>query len=270
MFPRLHLTVKPERLDLCNNQHPSNDPLSTSPDLVFLGISKHLDLPDLYTLSTLNKTLRYRCLTTETFQNQVRNRIQKTWAAPLSSEYPHPLPQGYAHSSASGDWLLYGYHVFKTNSMRNRRRIVKLIQHLKEQYFIKAKEAGYIDGPNSIQMQRWFHANIDQQLLIHKVSEMYNFELFIKIMTTFNRAYTTDLTKQKFMGKKIPEAVEFVKELVRGKQSFGKRRPGREMEARMMDKIHERQKLCFEEKNKFAQPRRGEPPRIYAPEGMSL
>lgn len=89
-------------------------------------------------------------------------------------------------------------------------------------------------------------------------------------MSILNQAYRADLTKSKFMGKKIPEAVEKVKELVRGKQSLPKRRAGRDMEGRMMDKIHERQKLCMEERHKFAQPRRGELPKIYAPEGISF
>jgi hypothetical protein len=71
------------------------------------------------------------------------------------------------------------------------------------------------------------------------------------------------------MGKKLPEAVETVRGLIEGKPSFGKRRPGRDMEPRIMDKIHERQKLCFNEKTKYAQARRGDPPKIYAPEGTS-
>jgi hypothetical protein len=99
---------------------------------------------------------------------------------------------------------------------------------------------------------------------------MYNFELFIKVMAILNRAYAADLSKAKFMGKKLPEAVETVRGLIQGKPSFSKRRPGRDMEPRIMDRIHERQKLCFNEKTKYAQARRGEPPKIYAPEGTVL
>ena len=46
--------------------------------------------------------------------------------------------------TAKGDWLLYGHHVHKTQSMRNRRRIFNIIDQLDFQYKIKAAKTGYI------------------------------------------------------------------------------------------------------------------------------
>ena len=138
MFPRLHTTVKPERLEICAHPTLSNDILSKSPDLVFLKIASHLTLSDLYTVAVLNKHLRHRCLTSYSYQNVVRKRLFKTWATPIPSEYPAKNQEGYAYATAKGDWLLYGHHVHKTQSMRNRRRIFNIIDQL--DFYIKSKQ----------------------------------------------------------------------------------------------------------------------------------
>ena len=93
MFPRLHTTVKPERLEICAHPAPSNDILSKSPDLVFLKIASHLTLSDLYTVAVLSKHLRHRCLTSRSYQNVVRERLFKTWATPHPIRIPRQEPR---------------------------------------------------------------------------------------------------------------------------------------------------------------------------------
>src|SRR5438552_1112992 len=193
MFPRLHATIKPKRLETCKNATPSEDFLSSSPDPVFLIVASQLPISDLYTIAALSKHLRHRCLTTISYHNIVRERLFKTWATPLPSEYPVNIPEGYAHPSATGDWLLYGQHVYKTHSMRNRRRILNIIDQLKQKYNQKGMEDGYLAGPHAEQKQRYLRAIIDQQLLFRKLNEMYDFNMLINALTVLNKAYAEDL-----------------------------------------------------------------------------
>jgi hypothetical protein len=247
LFPRLHETVKPQRLELCDNSTPSNDILSNCPDLVFLDIAKYLPLSDLYSISILNKNIRRRCLTNKSFQNFIRAHLFNTWATPIPSEYPTKLHPGYPYHTATGDWLLYGYHVYKTASMHNRRRIFNLINQLESQYLFKGKEQGYLSGPYSEQQQNYLRAIIDQQLLLRKLNEMYDFELFIKCITVLNDAYSQDLRKPRLMGTQLPSAVGKVKKLMVGKVALGERRPGRIMERRLAEKVNERLKFNLTE-----------------------
>jgi hypothetical protein len=246
---------------MCVNPASTDDPLFNTPDLIFINIASYLSLSDLYNLSALSKAIRYRCLTTTSFQYLVRNRLFETWAVPISREYAFASRSldEFPHPNARGDWLHYGYQVFKTDSMRNRRRIFNIITQIKSQYFVKAVEEGYLAGPHAEQKQMYLRAIVDQQLLLGKLNEMYDFELFIKALTVFNKAYEKDLTKQKFRGSKLPQAVEIVKALMEGKPSNSKSRPSQAVERRMMAKIDERMKLLLIEKQMYRRPRRAEP-----------
>jgi hypothetical protein len=254
-FPRLHTTVKTERLAICDNAAASADPLSESPDLVFLNIASHLGLSDLYTLATLSKGLRHRCLATPSYQNIVRARLFTIWATPVPSEYPAVISEGYPHPSAIGDWLLYGYHVHKTESMRNRHRIFDLTAQIEAQYHRKATELGYASGPTAEKKQTYLRAIVDQQLLLRKLNEMYDFDLFIKSLTELNKAYAADLTKTKFTGNKLPRAVEKVRGMMEGKAGREKRHPERALEQRMLAQINERMQLVMLEKERYSQRR---------------
>ena len=251
MFPRLHTKVKAERLEMCANPTPSNDILSNSPDLVFLNIASHLPLSDLYTVAVLSKTLRHRCLTSRSYQNVVRKRLLKTWATPIPSEYPSKMQEGYAHSKATGDWLLYGHHVHKTQSMRNRRRIFNLIDQLDSLYKVKAINEEYALGPHAEQKQLYLRTIIDQQLLLRKLNEMYDFELFVKALTMLNKAYARDLKTERFMGTKLGPAVEKVKQMMRGKVALPARPPPRAIEGRLVQRINERMKFNFLENERY-------------------
>ena len=262
IFPRLHTSVKPERLAICDNPTASTDPLSESPDLVFLNIASHLALSDLYNLAALSKELRHRCLTTSSYQNIVRARLSTIWATPVPSEYPTVISEGYPHLNASGDWLLYGYHVHKTDSMRNRRRIFDLTAQIESQYHRKAAELGYTSGPTAEKKQLYLRAIVDQQLLLRKLNEMYDFDLFIKSLTELNKAYAADLTKQKFAGNKLPRAVERVRRMMEGKAGREKRHPGRALEQRMLAKINERMQLIMLEKERYSQRRVATQPNV--------
>jgi hypothetical protein len=229
---------------------------------VFLNIAEYLPIADLYTISSLNKTIRYRALTTTSFQTIIRRKLLGAWAVPIQSEYPNPIPQGYAHSRAEGDWLLYGTHVFKTQSMRNRRRIFNLVNQLKSQYTKKATEAGYLDGPNSSSMKSYFATLIDQQLLIHRLNELCNYDLFVKVMEILNKAVSEDLRGPKFRGTKLPIAVDLAMGMMQGKLPVQRRNPAVPMMRRISDKIDERMKLFFLEKKVYENPRTGAPERI--------
>ena len=256
MFPRLLTTVKPTRLELCASATPSKDILSRCPDVVFLNISSHVPLPDLYTISILSKTIRHRCLTMASFQNIVRQRLFKTWATPIQSEYLPQIKSGYPHHTSTGDWLLYGYHVYKTASMRNcRRRILDLINQQETQFHLKAIEQGYSSGPNSEHQQTYLRAIIDQQLILRKLNEMYDFELFVKAATILNNAYREDLTQPRLMGTKLPGAVKKVKKLMVGKVALKERRPGRTMNQKIVEIINERFKFNVIENQVWSRPR---------------
>ena len=256
IFPRLHdpqvyAKIKPERLSMCSNPVPSNDFLSTSPDLVLLNIASHLSISDLFNLSILNKTLRHRCITTNSFQNLVRDQLQGTFALPVPAEIQPHHPSGFPFPTASGDWLLYSYHVHQTQSMRNRRRIFNLISQLKTLYPIKATAEGYLSGPQSEQKRNYLRTVVDQQLLLRRLNGMYDFELFVKVLGELNKAVSQDLMKAKFTGTKLPKAMEKVRGMVEGKKGGGKQRPTQAMEKRIMAKIDERMVLVKLENERY-------------------
>jgi hypothetical protein len=266
---------------MCANA-TSNDLLSQSPDLVFLNIAEYLSLNDLYNLSALNKSLRYRTLTTMSFQNIVRNRLARTWALPVEGEYTDAHTAGYPYANATGDWLLYGYHVFNTPSMRNRRRIFNIVAQLKAQYLRKASEAGYLDGPESEAMHAYFAMSIDEQLLIHRLNELYDFDLFIQVMDLLNPPYFWHVRSISPKYLDMPEqprhaAYEIAKSMMVGKTARTPRftypmddrgkvvkrlriPPG--IEEQVLLKINQRLKLIVLEKNKYLNSRRGAPARV--------
>jgi hypothetical protein len=263
MFPRLHTTVKLERLEMCADPASSDDPLSNTPDLVFLNIASRLTLADLYNMSALNKTIRHRTLTNVTFQSIVRYELLATnWPLPIPTEYPTPIPEGYAHPRATGDWLLYGYHIFKTQSMRNRRRIFNIIAQLDRQYHKKATETGYLSGPKSESMKSYFEILIDQQLLLHQLNLLYDYNLFSKVVALLNEAIKRDLIEPKFQGIHLPVAYETAKRMVEGKSPIPEVRPTGRLEDRMHEVIAQRTVLVFEDKRIYSQPRRGRPSRV--------
>jgi len=258
LFPRLHKEVKPERLALCNNPKASTDWITNSPDLVFLGVSSHLSLPDLYNVAALSKQLRRRCLTTASFQLIVRDQISQTWAAPMTSEYPSPMPEGFPHGKANGDWFLYGHHVFKTNSMRNRRRILNIISQLQIQYIATATEAGYLEGPHSGQMRANLRAMVELQLLLRKVSQMYDYQLFLKVLDMFNDAWARDLRKPRFKGEDAQKALKEARRLVEGKEVLPRRDPGKLVLQRLENSLRENQGLVMAAKRAGSKSRRRE------------
>ena len=86
--------------------------------------------------------------------------------------------------------------------MRNRRRIFNIIDQLDFLYKIKAVNAGYISGPHAEQKQLYLRTLVDQQLLLRKLNEMYDFELFVKALTALNKAYVEDLRTERVYGDK--------------------------------------------------------------------
>lgn len=258
MLPRLYpIGGKPGRLDgLDSRTRNSTIFLRSGPhEHIFSSIIKYLELSDLYNLAVICKELRYYCLTDSGYQIAVRGALQQTqWALPVAPEISDKLQDGYPDSSISGDWLLYGTHIHKTNSMRNRSRIFKIIVQMETQYRANATKEGYLNGPNSTQMQNYLRASIEQQLLIHKLNEMYDYELFIKCMKILNGAYREDLNCSKFTGSQIPVAVESVKREMRGKKMLVRRPLGRWLKG-LDGAVRERMSLFMIEKNKNAQMR---------------
>jgi hypothetical protein len=204
----------------------------------------------------LNKELRRRCLTTTSFQLLVRDQLSLTWAAPMTSEYPSPIPDGFPHDKAKGDWLLYGYHVFKTHSMRNRRRICNIISQLQSQYEVTATAAGYLHGPHSEQMQLNFRAMVEEQLLLQKVSQMYDYELFLKVLDMFNEAWAKDLKKPKFKGGEVQMTVIETRRLVEGKKTLPRRNPGEVILQRMEKSLRKNQGVVMAAKQVGSRGRR--------------
>ena len=255
MFPRLHPTIETglDQIDIAEKTSPPNDWLSTTPSAVFLNIAKHLSLEDLHTFSTLNKHLRHRCLMSESFQNIVRSHLDIN-SIPILEEYPH-ISEDYPHPAANGNWLLYSQHVKTHPSMRNRRRIINIISQLKSQYIKKATQGGYLVGPNSQRMQSYLRMLVEQQLLLRKICNMYDFELFLKAMTVLNKAYAVDIRRPKFMGKEMPVAMAAVKKLVEGKVPLPKQLPSAILDDRIFNKICERNDLIMVEKNRYSKPR---------------
>src|SRR5271170_8069737 len=129
---------------MCAKAKAPEHPLSTCPDNIFLNIADRLPIHDLYTISILNKDIRRRTLTTDAYQTLVRDRLKSfVWALPLESEIPEKAPDGYPLPTLTGDWLLYGYHIHKTNSLRNRRRIFNILAQMECRYLDNANDAGY-------------------------------------------------------------------------------------------------------------------------------
>ena len=227
---------------------------------MLLGIAKHLDICDLYNIASLNKFIRYRCLTTQSFQNIVRAHLFKTWAAPTPPEdvthAPDAYPEIFPHPTARGDWLLYGQRVFQSDSMRNRRRIFKIIEQLQRQYVHNATQSGYLSGTYAEQKQAYVRAIVEQQLLL-KDLQLYDFNVFMQALTILNKACEADLRRPKFRGNKLPQAVEKVKGLIVGNsvRSSHRSRLDRHIEQRIMSKITERMGLVMEEKKRDRRPR---------------
>jgi len=258
MFPRLHpVGAKQGRLDgLDDRTHHAIVFLRTGAhEHIFPTITKYLDISDLYNLAATCKELRYHALTDISYQLSVREALRrKQWTMPVPAEIPAKCPDGYPAPTAIGDWLLYGTHINKTNSMRNRRRIFDLIGQMERQYTSKAKSEGYLNGPHAAQMQKYLRSSIEQQLLIHKLNTMYDYDLFIKCMRIFNQAYKEDLKKRLFTGTKMPIAVENVKQEMKGRKPLPMRNPGRAAKD-INSVVKERMKLFMIEKTKFAQKR---------------
>jgi hypothetical protein len=247
-----------KRLEICSNETSHNDLISTSPDLVFLGIASHLPLSDLCSLSILNKKLRRRCVTTSSFQLLVRNQVIKTLRLfPTRAEYT--TNSKYINPAATGDWLRYGYETTTFPSYRNRKRIITLIKHREEQYFLKASKEGYTSGPNSLIKQKYLETLIDQQLLLRKLNSMYDFKLFLAVIEKLNNAYREDIKGEKFMGKEVIESMKVVEKMVEGKIARMKRLTDEYTEKEIVDRIYERLRLFMEEKKKYAQTRRAVP-----------
>jgi hypothetical protein len=269
MFPRLHsIGGKPGRLDgLGTRTHNSTIFLRTGGyEHIFPSITQYLDLSSLYNLAAACKELRYYSLTEPTYQLTVRNAIRETqWAMPVASEIPDKVPDGYPDPNTTGDWLLYGTHIHKTNSMRNRRRIFNLMSQMESQYITKATDEGYLNGPNSKQMQNYLRASLEQQLLIRKLNGMFDYDLFVKCMKIFNQAYKEDLKSPRFTGTQMPIAVENVKKEMRGKKALAMRQPGRAAKE-MNYVIKERMKSFMVEKHKCG----GERTFVPVREGLQL
>jgi len=51
---------------------------------------------------------------------------------------------------------------------------------------------------------------------------MFDFELFLKVMTSLNKAYVVDNRRPKFLGREMPVAMEAVKKLVDGRVALPK------------------------------------------------
>ena len=97
---------------------------------------------------------------------------------------------------------------------------------------------------------------MDQQLLLRKLIEMYDFELFVKVLGELNKAVSADLMKVKFLGTKLPKAMEKVKGMVEGKKGQVKKGPTQAMERQIMAKIDERMMLVKLEKERYRRPTR--------------
>ena len=143
--------------------------------------------------------------------------------------------------------------------MRNRRRIFDIIRQMEAQYIVKATEAGYLSGPNSQQMKSYLQAQIEEKLLMRELSALRDFELFVRGMAMLNKAYSIDLNKPKFMGKKLPLAVADVKSLMRERIAGQEIQPNLFWERNMMAKINERMQLFMKEKKTYSSARRINP-----------
>jgi hypothetical protein len=84
---------------------------------------------------------------------------------------------------------------------------------------------------------------------------MYDFELFLKVITVSSKAYAMDIRRLKFMGKEMPLAVEAVKKLVEGKVTLPKQLPSALLDGRIFNEICERNDLILVEKNRYSKPR---------------
>jgi len=258
MFPRLHAIGKKEgRLDGLETRSSQEIIFfkSGAHEHIFPLMASYLDTSSLYNLASTCKQLRHYCLTDETYQNFVRNTLISSWAIPTVPELPSKIPDGYPSPQATGDWLLYGTHVHKTNSMRNRRRIFHILDQMEHQYVLNATEAGYLQGPNSEKMQQYLRASIEQQLLIGELNQMYDYSLFIKCMKIFNQAYKEDLKHPLFTGSEMPLAVHAVKKAMAGSHVLAIRDPGR-LGKEVTGAMKERMRLFMIEKTKYAQKRK--------------
>jgi len=140
--------------------------------------------------------------------------------------------------------------------MRNRRRIFNLISQLKSRYLFNAEGCEVVYGAKFEQRRNYLRTIVDQQLLLRKLIEMYDFELFVKVLGELNKAVSADLMKVKFLGTKLPKAMEKVKGMVEGKKGQVKKGPTQAMERQIMAKIDERMMLVKLEKERYRRPTR--------------
>jgi hypothetical protein len=266
MFPRLFpIGTKHKGLKQLDSRSPNSTIFTRTGfhTAIMYHIAKYLDLPSLYNLAGTNRDLRYFCLHDQSYQKRVRDTLHDTWAVPTAAEHRLPFPDGYPAPNASGDWLLYGYYVFKTESMKNRRRIFGLLDQMEKVYLQRAREKGYLDSPHADQMQEYLRAKIDQQLLLHKLDSMNNYPLLIKCMTWLNHALAEDLCEEPYRGRHLGPAVQRVRNEVQGKKTGSKRLLQR-YERGIQRVIGVRMQLFMAEKRKYGAPR------VFAPVESAL
>jgi hypothetical protein len=242
---------------MCAKAKAPEHSLSTCPDNIFLNIANRLPLPDLYTISILNKDIRRRTLTSEPYQTLVRDRLKSfAWALPLESEIPEKAPDGYPVPTLTGDWLLYGYHIHKTNSLRNRRRIFNLLAQMECRYLDNANDAGYLGGPFSDIMRINLHAQVEQQLILATVVKMQDWDLLDQILTMLNEAHETDLLWYgKFMGTRLPLAVAAARATVCLSPGVPQPLPSGAEGRVLVEKVNEHMAFALEEKKKYPRER---------------
>jgi len=268
-------------MQICARSARQTDFLISCPHLVFMNIARFLDLPSLYTLTALNKRLRFTCLISTDFQSLVRDALFKTWACPTPAEEQDHLniemlstrlnkakniisTDGYPKRKAMGDWLLYGTEVFKSPNMRNRRRIFRLLSQMREKYIHNAQQFGYLKLPSggsqfprysSEQLKINFRAMVEHQLVLGSIGtgipgSSKRYSLFIEVMEIFNRAY------QPLVGASgMSEAVERAKARIKEEEEKVRKRGfgyesehlSDQMERRLQKVIQDKMVLIFTE-----------------------
>jgi hypothetical protein len=234
------------------------------PDLVFHDVAKYLNLSDLYTLTSVNKDLRRRCLTDMAIQNILRDILVDMNLVPTypKSYYTRSHPTSKTifrttnsnpHPYERGDWFLYGNHLNLSTSMQNRRRILGIISQMKIQSIKNAQEQKYFDNDNL--KQNCLRSIIDQQLVIRKLNIIGIPDLFVKGMALLNKAFEIDLKKGRLKGNKMAAAVERVEALIENERR-GSKHIGLVEENRMIAKINERMKLNMAEGEMLRRSRR--------------
>jgi hypothetical protein len=242
---------------MCAKAKAPEHPLSTCPDNIFLNIANLLPSNDLYTISILNKDFRRRTLTSESYQTLVRDRLKSfAWALPLESEIPEKAPDGYPMPTLTGDWLLYGYHIHKTNSIRNCRRIFNILAQMECRYLDNANHVGYLGGPFSEIMRVNLQAQVEQQLILANVVEMQDWDLLDHILTILNEAQENDLFWYgKFRGKGLPVAVATARAMMLLSPGVPQPLPSAAERRVLVERVNEHMAFNLEEKKKYPRER---------------